>query len=243
MNSHRSSDSVTFAFALVLSLTVAAQADDQHKHGAPLHGGKVAMTQEYHFEVVFTKDGLKVYPRTHEDKPLDSSKLTGTATFYHPNSPKPWFDKPLTPTKAHAVAKASAPAASAGHAAESLEAKVDTSKVPASGAKVTIVVSGLPDKAEPTATITVPFVLAAKAEITVAKATKADEKAIAALKTCPVSKDDLNDMGGPLKVTRGDQSTFICCKACLRKIQADPDKYFGVASSAPAAKDEHDHPH
>ena len=234
MKPHRSSVSAMLASALVLGLGVAAPADDGHKHGAPLHGGKVAMTKEYHFEVVFTKDGLKVYPRTHEDKPLDSSKLTGTATFYHQNSPKPWFDKPLTPTKS---------SASLGKTTESLEAKVDTRKVPASGDKETVVVSGLPDEAEPTATITVPFALAVKAEITVAKATKADEKAIAALKTCPVSKEDLNDMGGLLKVTRGDQSTFLCCQSCLKKIQADPDRYLGEASTARAAKDGHDHPH
>lgn len=228
----------TFALALVAatSLAVADDApkhDDQHKHGAPLHGGKVTMTEEHHFEVVFVKDGLKVYPRSHEDKPLNAARLTGTATFYHPNSAKPWFTRKLTAT-----------AAVPGQMSSSIGTAVDLSKVPATGAKVEFKVEGLAVAAEPTATFTVPFALAASNEIVVAKATRADEKAVAAMKTCPVSKEELDSMGGPLKVTRGEKSTFICCKGCLKAIQADPDKFFGA--KAPAAKgtdDSHEHKH
>ena len=42
-------------------------------------------------------------------------------------------------------------------------------------------------------------------------------------------------MGGPLKVTRGDRSVFLCCKSCLKDLRADPDKYLGVATAPPAA--------
>ena len=212
-----------------------AQDGHEHKHGAPLHGGKVAMTKEYHFEVVFAKDGLKVYPRTHEDKPIDASRLTGTATFYHPNSPKPWFQRKLE-----------ASAASPGQAAISIGTRIDLSKVPATGAKVEFRVERLPEPAEPTATFTVPFVLASKVEIVVVKVTKADEKAIAALKVCPVSKEDLDSMGGPLKVSRGDKSIFICCKGCLKEIQANPDKFLGASAASPdgdAKHEDHNHRH
>ena len=220
----------TLAFAGVLAFGGLTSADDGHKHGAPLHGGKVAMTEEYHFEVVFAKDGLKVYPRSHEDKPLDASRLTGTATFYHPNSPKPWFERKLAPTPA-----------SPGQPKASIGAAVDLSKVPASGAKVEFKVEGLPEAAETTASFTVPFAVAAGGELVVAKATQADAKAVAALGTCPVSKEDLGSMGGPLKVTRDGKSTFICCKGCLKQIQANPDKFLGAQASAPAAKGGHDH--
>jgi hypothetical protein len=218
------------ALGLAPGLYTAAAAHEGHEHGAPLHGGKVAMTKEYHFEVVFAKAGLKVCPRTHEDKPIDASRLTGTATFYHPNSPEPWFERKLTPSVANP-----------GQAATSIGLKLDLSKVPATGAKVAFRVEGLPEAAEPTATFTVPFALAASNEISVAKATEADAKAIAALKVCPVSKEDLDSMGGPLKVSRGDKAIFICCKGCLEKIQADPDRYFGAAATAPAAKAKHEH--
>jgi hypothetical protein len=68
-----------FGSALALGFGIAASADDGPKHGVPLHGGKVAMTKEYHFEAVFAKDGLKLHPRTHDDEQIDASKLTGTA--------------------------------------------------------------------------------------------------------------------------------------------------------------------
>ena len=223
----------TFAAGLALGLLGTARAHDGHEHGAPLHGGKVAMTKEYHFEAVFAKDGLKLYPRTHEDKPLDVSRLTGTATFYHPNSPKPWFERKLAPT-----------AASPGKVPSSIGADIDLSKVPAAGAKVAFKVEGLPEPAETTATFTMPFAVASSGELIVTKATKADAKAVAALKTCPVSKEDLDSMGGPLKVSRGDKSTFICCKGCLKDIQANPDKFLGAqASAAKGERDAHDHKH
>ena len=51
----KQSKSITmFTAVFSLGLGVLAIADDGHKHGAPLHGGKVAMTKEYHFETVFT---------------------------------------------------------------------------------------------------------------------------------------------------------------------------------------------
>ena len=233
MNLHSSSYSAIFVSAFMFGLGAAASADEGHKHGAPLRGGTVKMTQEYHFEAVFTKDGVKLYPRTHEDQPLDTSKVAATATFYHPNSPRPWFEQKLV-----------APAVAPGIAPTSLDASVGLSKVPAGGAKVEFRVDGLPEAAETTATFTVPFTLAA-AEIVVTKAAKGDEKAIAAQKVCPVSKEDLDSMGGPLKVTRGDKSIFLCCKSCLKQVQANPDKFLGVAAAAPArAKDGHsDHAH
>ena len=191
------------------------------------------MTKEYHFEVVFAKDGLKVYPRSHEDQPVDASRLTGTATFYHPNSPKPWFERKLAPT-----------AASPGKAPSLIGTAIDLSKIPATGAKVEFKVDGLPEPAETTAGFSVPFVLAPSGEIVVTKATQADAKAVAAMKICPVSKEDLGSMGGPLKVTRDGKSTFICCKGCLKDLQANPDKFLGAqASSAKGEHDAHDHKH
>ena len=217
-------------FALGLA---AAAADEEHKHGAPLHGGKVAMTKEYHFEAVFNKDGLKLYPRTHEDKPIDTARLTGTAMFQDPNAPKPLFEQKLAATPA-----------SPGQAVSSIGARIDFGKVPAN-AKVSFRVAGLPDPAETTVSFSVPFALAATTELVVTKATKDDAKAIAAQKTCSVSKEDLDSMGGPFKVSRGDKSTFLCCEGCLKQVQADPDKYLGAVASAGSTKasDGHDHHH
>jgi hypothetical protein len=202
----------------------------EHKHGAPLHGGKVTMTKEYHFEVVFAKDGLAVYPRTHEDQPIDASRVTGTATFYHPNSPQPWFERKLAPSVARP-----------GQAAASIGLRLDLSKVPATGAKVAFRVEGLPEPTEPAVTFTIPFAFASPGEIVVTKPAKADEMAIAAQKVCPVSKEDLTSMDSPLKVSRGNKSIFICCKECLKEIRANPDKFFGAAAAVPGADAKHKH--
>ena len=216
--------------AVVLGLGGLSTADDGHKHGSPLHGGKVAMTKEYHFEVVFAKDGLTVFPRSHEDQPLDASRLTGIATFYHPNSPKPWFERKLAP----AVATGSKSISSFG-------STIDLSKVPATGAKVDFRVEGLPEPAETSVSFSIPFAMASAGELVVAKATKADEKTLADLKTCPISNEDLGSMGGPLMVSRGDKSIFICCKGCLKQLQANPDKFFGKVVAAPSDKGKHEH--
>jgi hypothetical protein len=200
------------------------------QHGAPLHGGTVAMTKEYHFEVVFTKDDLKVFPRTHEDQPIDASRLTGTATFYYPNVPKPWFERTLVAS------------ASPGHAGSSIGTTINLSKVPTTGTTVTFRVDGLPAAAEPSATFTVPLALASSGTIVVATATRADMNAVAAQKVCPVSMHDLSSMGTPVKVSRGDKSIFLCCKACLKEIQANPDKFLAASAAAPAAAG-HEHHH
>ncbi|RUL87046.1 hypothetical protein [Tautonia sociabilis] len=163
---------------------------------------------------------------------MDLSRVAASATFYHPNLPdKPWFSRPLRAAPSHP-----------GHPAEALELAIDLSKVPAEGAKVAFRLEGLADSAEPTATFTVPFAFAKAAEIAVTKATEADRAAIGALKLCPVSGEELDSMGGPLKVSRGDQATFICCKGCLEPIQADPDKYLS-GGVKPGAAAEHDHQH
>jgi hypothetical protein len=51
----------------------------------------------------------------------------------------------------------------------------------------------------------------------------------------PVSGETLGSMGGPIKVMRGSRSVFLCCAACLKKVQADPDKYLGLAARTTAS--------
>lgn len=194
------------------------------------HGGTLAETKNHQFEVVFSNDGLKVYPFATDGKPLDAAKLSATATFYHPNSPKPWFDRPLQPAPA-----------SRGQASAALEAGIGLSKVPTTGTKVVFEIAGLSDPAEPTASFTVAFTLAqalpptlrpAPAAITYAKATRADQAAINAQRVCKVSGESLGSMGTPIKVTRGDRSVFLCCQGCLKTVQANPDRFFGKPTAA-----------
>ncbi|HEY4233396.1 MAG TPA: hypothetical protein VGM76_08210 [Lacipirellulaceae bacterium] len=44
-----------------------------------------------------------------------------------------------------------------------------------------------------------------------------DQLMIAAQKICPVSGEVLGGMGPPVKTKIGDQTVFLCCKACVGK--------------------------
>ncbi|MGO8899920.1 MAG: hypothetical protein ACLQU5_16440 [Isosphaeraceae bacterium] len=213
------------ALALVLGLAGPSVAQESHDHAAATHGGAQAQTKHYHFDATFSTTGLKLTVHGPDHKSVDVSGLSAKATFYHPNTARPWFTRALRPS-----------AAGQDRIPTSLELAMNLSKVPAKEAKVVFQVSGLPDPGEPTATFTVPFTLGDDGSITVGKVTKADEKAIAAQRVCPVSGEELGgEMGPPVKVTRGDSAIFLCCKNCLKKVQADPDKFFS-ASAAPHAE-------
>jgi hypothetical protein len=109
-------------------------------------GGALAKTARHRFEVFFYTTGLRVFPVDSVGTAIDASRLTGTATFYHPNSPRAWFERPL-----HAAPTG------AGQPSPSLDVVIDLSKVPPTGARVTFQIEGVPDPAEAKATFTVPF--------------------------------------------------------------------------------------
>jgi hypothetical protein len=211
---------VAVGATLAHGIGAVSSAHEGHVHGTTPHGGTMEMTKHYHFEVVCVADGIKVYVSGMDNKPLDATKLGGTATFYHPSSPKPWFDRPLR------------------GATSSLNLSMNLSKLPPKGAKVAIQVTGLPDPDEPESTVTVPFTVmaAVPARITFAKATSADQAAVNSQKVCKITGEDLFAMGGPVKVARGDQSVFVCCQGCIKTIQANPDKYLGTAAVSGTTK-------
>ena len=217
--------------ALGLGFVGPSVAQQSHAHAGAMHGGPYMQTKRYHFDSTSSTTGLRLTVHGLDHKSVDLSGLSATATFYHPSSAKPWFTRKLRPG-----------VAGQGQAPTSLELAMDLSKVPAKGARVSFQVSGLPDPAEPTATFTVPFTLSGQQAITVGQATKADEKAIATLKVCPVSGEELGgEMGPPIKVTRGGSSIFLCCKNCLKQIQANPDKFFSASATPHSGSGHHDH--
>ncbi|WP_417740586.1 hypothetical protein [Rosistilla oblonga] len=65
-------------------------------------------------------------------------------------------------------------------------------------------------------------------QITVTTATQADAAAIAAQKVCPVMDEPLGGMGTPIKVMVGDKPIYLCCKGCIKKVQAEPAKYLAM---------------
>jgi hypothetical protein len=44
-------------------------------------------------------------------------------------------------------------------------------------------------------------------------------------KLCPVTGEPLDSMGGPVKVVVDGRMVFVCCKACVKPLQAKPAQY------------------
>lgn len=130
---------VALSNAWMFGLAGLAGAQDEAKQARSPRGGFLAGTARYQFEVFFYPTGVRVFPRDRAGASLDPAKLAGAATFYHPNSPRAWFERPLRGT------------------ADSLDLAVGLGAAPPSGAKVAILVSGLPDPAETAASFTLPL--------------------------------------------------------------------------------------
>jgi YHS domain-containing protein len=69
---------------------------------------------------------------------------------------------------------------------------------------------------------------AGRPQITVTTATQADAAGIATQKVCPVMDEPLGGMGTPIKVMVGDKPIYLCCKGCIKKIEAEPAKYLAM---------------
>jgi hypothetical protein len=109
-------------------------------------GGILVRTSQYQFEEFCYTSGVRIFVTDAAGTAINATALKGTATFYHPNSDRPWFTRPLRP----APTKAGSPA-------ESLDLAIDLSTVPTSGATVTLGITGLPDPKARTASFTMPF--------------------------------------------------------------------------------------
>jgi hypothetical protein len=131
--------------ALAIGLAGAAGAGDGAKVAKSARGGLLGQTDRYQFEVFVYLTGVRLFPSGRDGKALDTAPLSATATFHHPNSPNVWFSRPLLPV------------AGSGAWAGSLDLVVGLENAPATGARVTFDISGLPDPSESTATFTVPL--------------------------------------------------------------------------------------
>src|SRR6516165_3230710 len=72
-----------------------AGAQQQSKPTRSARGAALATAGRHQVEVFFYHTGIRVCPLDSAGSPIDADNLTGTATFYHPNSPDPWFSRPL----------------------------------------------------------------------------------------------------------------------------------------------------
>lgn len=53
------------------------------------------------------------------------------------------------------------------------------------------------------------------------------------LKKCPVSDEALGgEMGKPIKVTHDGTDVYLCCKSCIKKFNANPEKFVKMVKDA-----------
>ena len=70
-----------------------------------------------------------------------------------------------------------------------------------------------------------------------AKLSAEDRALVDAQEWCVVSNDErLGSMGAPIKLDIQGQAVFVCCKGCVRKAEADPEKTLKVVAELKAKK-------
>lgn len=65
-----------------------------------------------------------------------------------------------------------------------------------------------------------------KLSVEVAKLSATDTPLIEKQAKCPVMDEPLGSMGDPVKLMVGGKPLYLCCKGCVKKIEAEPAKYF-----------------
>ena len=71
--------------------------------------------------------------------------------------------------------------------------------------------------------------LAARPTVEVVAAALADAALISKQVRCPVMDEPLGSMGKPIKGSgREHANVFLCCKGCIKKVQAEPEKYLAI---------------
>jgi len=124
-----------------------AGAQTESKPAISPRGGLLASGEGYRFEVFLYQTGVRVFPLDDAGRAIDTSRLTGTATFYHPNAPaRPWFSRRLHPE----------PVAT-GETPTSLDLNIGLASAPQKGASVAFEITGLPGQAGSTAMFKVPL--------------------------------------------------------------------------------------
>jgi hypothetical protein len=121
------------------------QAQDNPVAAKSARGGLLAKTAHHQFETFFYQTGVRVFVSDQPGAPVNATKLVGTVTFYHPDSPKPWFTRPLRGTE------------------PSLDLGIGLTNAPQSGAKAVLEIGGLSEAGKSTVTFTVPVEFVATA--------------------------------------------------------------------------------
>jgi hypothetical protein len=127
------------AALLIAGLRVASGAGEEPQPVKSARGGHLVKTGRHQYEVFFYRTGVRVFPQDNAGAAVNASHLAGNATFYHPNSPNPWFSRPLRGNP------------------HSLDLAIGLTNAPQAGVEVAFEITGPSGTAESKATFTVPL--------------------------------------------------------------------------------------
>jgi hypothetical protein len=130
-----------------------AGAQEETRVTRSARGGLLATVEGRQFEVFFSPNGVRVFPLIEAGAPINTSGLTGSATFYHPNAPtRPWFSRPLHPGPA-----------TVGQVPSSMDLDIGLAEAPQKGATVVVELVGLRSQTGSSVTFKVPLEFATTA--------------------------------------------------------------------------------
>lgn len=227
-SSARQSVALLIAAGLAIGVTASqAMADDghaghDHSHALYMsshHGGQLAQTNAYCFEVVYRPNETRIYLFDHNYKHLSMRGVKGQAALQMRGS-----DKVYT-FPAHYVA----PSRPDDH--DYLAVHADVSNVRDGAMQVTFDFELLPGSQQRGARFTQTFALS-QPTVTFAHFTHADRPAISRQTVCPVMGTKLGSHGTPIKATVGNQPVYLCCKSCIGKLQKDPKTYLAKIANS-----------
>jgi len=186
----------------------------------PPHGGQISEGAYHHFEVVYRPQETRIYLYDPKGQPVAARGVKGEVVMQVQGSPKQ-----------HRFPLSYASPKPGTRDSDYLLLPVDVSGIPDGEMQVRFELSNLPfQDQEPRARFSQTFALThAPLSVTVAKLTAADKPGIARQRVCPVMDTPLGSHGEVIKVLVGRKPLYLCCKGCIRKVQANPELYLQKA--------------
>jgi YHS domain-containing protein len=181
------------------------------------HRGSLQSHNDISTETVIGITGIRVYFYDSSGQPIDATQGRGMATASVEGNNKR-YRYSLLPADDH-----------------SLSTEMDLSHMSGKRVKVDFHTVGIPGSQQrlvfqENITVASPAISGQTKKLVVQQvpATLEDTKAIVKQAVCPVMDEPLGSMGHPIKMLVDGKPIFLCCKGCIKRVQADPAKYLAM---------------
>lgn len=188
----------------------AEHSHDSHDHsqsGLGPHGGALQVVSGLQFETIVSEGGFKVFVQNSTGKDINVQQTRGALSLSLEGSAKRYRYDLLPDGKG------------------ALVARVNLSKITGRKIELEMTLVGLPGVGNNPLSMTQTATVPSNYEVVVSELNEADKSLIAKQAKCPVMDESLGSMGSPVKLLVGDKPIFLCCKGCIKKVQAEPLKY------------------